>query len=147
MSTKTYIKTCTKSPLPFLVVLAISTMEGRLLFFLCPEYAKWTPRRASICISRYFKPRPQSGRSRRRFSCTRLQTRRRCPRRGTRRTYAGSCQTEKWHGKHRRCVLPAGIWRKLSGVPAADLELGCGSGYILGCRADINTSNSKYKKE
>ena len=63
------------------------------------------------------------------------------------RTYAGSCQTEKWHGKHRRCVLPAGIWRKLSGVPAADLELGCGSGYILGCRADINTSNSKYKKE
>ena len=63
------------------------------------------------------------------------------------RTYAGSCQTEKWHGKHRRCVLPAGIWRKLSGVPAADLELGCGSGYILGCRANINTSNSKYKKE
>ena len=63
------------------------------------------------------------------------------------RTYAGSCQTEKWHGKHRRRVLPAGIWRRLSGVPAADLELGCGSSYILGCRADINTSNSKYKKE
>ena len=49
--------------------------------------------------------------------------------------------------KRKRHVLSAGVRGKFLCICGSNVGLGCGSGCILGSGADINTSDSKYKKE